>query len=125
MKTGIEAALIALVLACASAWSQDPGMMAAQQAMQASQQATQQALQSMQTAQQINQQFTQAVLQANSLSQWNSSGWNPALLGGTRVLSLSVGPGNVKPGTKLRIQLSPHRDAQIYYTTDGWMPTTT
>ena len=124
MKTKMKAALAALVFACASGWSQDPGMMAAQQAMQASQQATQQALQDMQTAQQASQQFTQAVMQANSLSQWNSSGWHPALLAGTGVLSLSVGPGNVKPGTKLRIQLSPDRNAQIYYTTDGWTPTT-
>lgn len=120
MKTKMGAVLIALVCACVPCWSQDPGMMAAQQAMQA----TQQALQDMQTAQQANQQAMQAAIQANDLSQWNSSGWNPALLAGTGVLSLSVGPGTVKPGTKLRIQLSPDRYGQIYYTTDGWKPTT-
>jgi len=124
MKTTIKAALAVFAFTCTSAWAQDPGMMAAQQAtqqaMQASQQATQQALQDMQTAQQANQ---QAMMQANNTAQWNS-GWNPALFAGSRVLSLSVGPGNVKAGTKVRIDLSPDRNAQIYFTTDGWTPTT-
>jgi hypothetical protein len=96
---------------------------ASQQAMQASQQATQQALQDMQTAQQANQQAMQASMQASQMSQQNS-GFYPALFAGSRVLSLSVGPGNVKAGTKVRVQLSPDRNAQIYNTTDGWTPTT-
>lgn len=123
MKTNLKAALIVLAFACASAYAQDPGMMAAQQAMQASQQASQQALQDMQTAQQANQQAMDAMTMANNAAQWNA-GWNPALLAGSHVLSLSVGPGNVKAGTKVRIDLSPDRNAQIYYTTDGWTPTT-
>jgi hypothetical protein len=127
MKTSMKASLAVLALACASAWGQDPGMMAAQQvtqqAIQASQQATQQALQDMQTAQQANQQAMQASMQASQMSQQNS-GFYPALFAGSRVLSLSVGPGNVKAGTKVRVQLSPDRNAQIYYTTDGWTPTT-
>lgn len=123
MKTNLKAALLAMTLACASAWGQDPGTMAAQQAMDMSQQATQQALQAMQTAQQANQQAMDATMQASQMAQWNNS-LNPALLAGSRVLSLSVGPGNVKAGTKLRIDLSPDRNAQIYYTTDGWTPTT-
>jgi hypothetical protein len=123
MKTTFKAALAVLAFACTSAWSQDPGMMATQQAMQASQQATQQALQDMQTAQQASQQAMDAMTMANNAAQWNS-GWNPAMLAGPRVLSLSVGPGNVKPGTKVHIDLSPDRNAQIYYTTDGWTPTT-
>jgi hypothetical protein len=117
MKTNLKAALAVLAFACASAWSQDPGMMAAQQATQAS-------LQAMQATQQANQQAMNAMMMANNAAQWNSTGWNPALFAGGRVLSLSVGPGNVKPGTKLHIDLSPDRNAQIYYTTDGWTPTT-
>jgi len=92
--------------------------------MMAAQQATQASLQAMQATQQANQQAMNAMMMANNAAQWNSTGWNPALFAGSRVLSLSVGPGNVKPGTKLRIDLSPDRNAQIYYTTDGWTPTT-
>jgi Chitobiase/beta-hexosaminidase C-terminal domain len=126
----MKTALLVLALACASAYGQDPGMMAAQQAaqqaMQASQMATQQALQDMQMAQQASQQAMQAAIDANQQAaqagQWNS--WNPAMLAAGSVLSLSVGPGNVKPGTKLRINLSGDRYAKVYYTTDGWTPTT-
>jgi hypothetical protein len=126
MKTNMKSVLVVLGLACASAWSQDPGAMAAQQAMQASQQATQQALQDMQTAQQTSQQFMQMVMQANDQSQrnfLNSRSSNLAIPRSTGVLSLSVAPGNVKPGTKLRIKFSSGQYAQIYYTTDGWTPT--
>jgi Chitobiase/beta-hexosaminidase C-terminal domain len=125
MKTNLKGALIVLIFSCGSAWGQDPGMMAAQQAMQASQQATQQALQDMQTAQQANQQAMQAAMQANDQFQGNYfPGRYPDVLGGAGVLSISVAPGNVKPGTKLRINLSSERNAKVYYTTDGWTPTT-
>jgi hypothetical protein len=130
MGTSMKTALMVLVFACASAWSQDPGamasQMAAQQAMQASQQATQQALQDMQTAQQVSQQFMQAVMQANDQSQrnyLNSRGSSLAIRSNSGVLSLSLAPGNVKPGTRLRIKFSSGQYAQIYYTTDGWTPT--
>jgi hypothetical protein len=125
----MKRAFLLLAIACASASAQDAGMMAAQQAsqqaMQASQLATQQALQSMQMAQLANQQAMQATIDANQqaaqASQWNT--WNPAMLAGRSVLSLSVAPGVVKPGTKLRINLSGDRFAKVYYTTNGWTPT--
>jgi hypothetical protein len=121
----MKTTLLLLAFACASAYAQDPGMMAAQQAMQASQMATQQALQNMQIAQQANQQAMQASIDANQqaaqASQWST--WNPGLLASNGVLSLSVAPGEVKPGTKLRINLSGDRFAKVYYTTDGWTPT--
>jgi type II secretory pathway pseudopilin PulG len=121
----MKIALAVFALACASAGAQDPGMMAAQQAaqqaMQASQQATQQALQDMQTAQQANQQAMQAAMQANN---WTQGYYQSFPFPFTGVLSLSVPPGTVKPGTRVRIDLSAERDAKVYYTTDGWTPTT-
>ena len=126
--TNMKIAFAALSLACASALGQDPGMMAAQQAaqqaMQASQQATQQALQDMQTAQQASQQAMQAAMDANQQAMNSSQNfylgfpYSPA-----GVLSLSVAPGKVKPGTRVRIDFSAGRDAKVYYTTDGWTPT--
>ena len=117
MKTSL---LVVLFLAGASAYGQDAATMAAQQAMQASQQATQQAMQDMQTAQQAAQQAMQA---ANDAAQnQNSYQYFPGR--GSGVLSLSVGSGEVRPGTKVRIDLSsPDRHARVYYTTDGWTPT--
>ena len=124
----MKAALLALALASASAWGQDPGMMAAQQAslqgLQASQQATQQALQDMQTAQQANQQAMQAMMDANQQAAIsNQNGYLGFPFRSAGVLSLSVGPGKVKPGTRVRVDFSADRDAKVYYTTDGWTPT--
>jgi len=125
----MKVALLAFVLASASTYGQDDGAWAAQQAMQASQQATQQALQDMETAQQANQQAIQAAQQANdqAMQAANDANQNnyPYFLGrGSGVLSLSVGPGEVKPGTRVRIDFSSaDRFAKIYYTTDGWTPT--
>lgn len=119
----MKTVLLAFAFAGASAYGQDPGawaaQQAAQQAMQASQQATQQAMQDMQQASQ--QAAQQAMQMANDANQTNYP-YFPFQSNG--VLSLSVGPGTVKPGTKVRIGFSTaDRHAKVYYTTDGWTPT--
>jgi len=87
--------------------------MAAQQAMQDMQNATTAAQLSMQLSQPDNLMMTR---NANVYAGF------PYNIGG--VLSLPVAPGIVKPGTKVPINFSRDRYAQIYYTTDGWTPTT-
>jgi hypothetical protein len=113
----MKVALLVLVFCSVSAYGQDPGMMAAQQAMQDSQQATQQAMQDMQQAsQQANQQMMQNAADASSQ--------NPGpVIAITRQPAFSVKAGAVSPGTTVRIKCSTHY-AVIYYTTNGWSPTT-
>jgi uncharacterized Zn ribbon protein len=95
-----------------TAQAQDPGMMAAQQAMQATEQANQQAMQaSMQASQQSMQDAQNAAM---------NQGPTIAM---TRAPKFSSNSGNVKAGTLVRLT-SPTHYATIYYTTDGWSPTT-
>jgi hypothetical protein len=105
--------------ACVTAYGQDAASMAAMQATQAAQMASQQA---MQAAQMANQQAMQASQMANQqamqAAQDSYSGISVA-----RRPAFSVVPGAVAPGTKVRLKSST-RHAVIYYTTNGWTPTT-
>jgi len=83
------------------AYAQDPGMIAAQQASQ----------QAMQDAQNATQQAMQ-----------NAQDMGPAVAM-TRAPKFSVGAGTVAAGTLVRMKTSTHY-ATIYYTTNGWTPTT-
>ena len=105
--------LLVFSICCGTAYGQDAGAMAAQQAMQDMQNATTAAQLSMQLSQPDNLMMTR---NANVYAGF------PYNIGG--VLSLPVAPGIVKPGTKVPINFSRDRYAQIYYTTDGWTPTT-
>jgi ABC-type transporter MlaC component len=133
----MKTALLVFVLCSASAFCQDPGAMAAQQAMQQAiqinQQATQQAMQDMQQASQHAQQAMQQAIQANLQTTQQmmqstadtSSSYSRPYFGVPNQPSLSVKSGNVMPGTKVHIKWRYADDyAAVYYTTDGWTPTT-
>jgi hypothetical protein len=108
--------LLALVLGCASAYGQDDaGMMAAQQAAQANQQAMQQMQQDMQNAQQASQQAIQ-----DSQNAVQNSG---PVIAVTAAPTFSIKAGEVQPGSMVRLASRTHY-ATIYYTTNGWSPTT-
>jgi len=115
----MKAMLLALALACGSAHAQeDPGM-AAQQAAQAAEQANQQAIQSMQAAQQAAQQNMQQAMDASRNAVQNSG----PVIAYAIPPTFSVKAGAVTQGTTVRLQSSTHY-AAIYFTTNGWMPTT-
>jgi hypothetical protein len=103
--------------------AQDAGQMAAQQAMQANQMAMQQAQQAnqqasqaaMQASQQATQQASQqAASQSTTWTEGNSPVFKP---------SFSVKPGSYATAITLRMK-DRSRGTTIYYTTDGWTPTT-
>lgn len=105
-----------LVLSCATAYGQD----AAMQAIQASQQATQMASQA---AQQANDQMMQASQQA---MQDNQQAANQASQGCCVLATkpkFSVKAGTYSSAITVRMKDSTRRST-IYYTTDGWTPTT-
>jgi hypothetical protein len=113
-----------LTMGATGAKGQDPGAAAAQAAQQASMQAAiqanQQAIQMQQQAiqlavQQANQQATQNALNATQ----NSS----LCCVGTAVPTFSVKPGTYSRTLQVKIRDNT-RGATIYYTTDGWTPTT-
>jgi hypothetical protein len=122
----MKAILFMLAFGGAAAYGQDPGMMAAQQAIQASQQAmqmsqqaSQQAMQQMQQASQLaTQQAMQAAQQAND----NAQMYSPRAIRHTCRPAFSVPSGEVAPGTTVSIQC-PDRHAAIYFTSGGWTPT--
>src|ERR1035438_9286454 len=135
----MKTALLVFVLSSVSAYCQDPGMMAAQQSMQDTQQATQQALQDMQLASQT---ANQLMMQnsANASSQNTGPVIDITCQPTFSVKQVAVSPGStvpikrrysqeqkgmdvVTPGTTVRIKCSTHY-AVIYYTTNGWTPTT-
>ncbi len=116
----MKAALFVLALVSAVAYSQDAGMMAAQQAMQDAQTANQQAIQDMQLA---SQQATINMQQAMANASSSSSCPGP-IIGVASQPTFSVKKGNVAPGTQIRIKSATHY-ATIYYTTDGWAPSKT
>lgn len=115
----MKAALLVLVLGSIPAFAQDDSAaMAVQQAQQAMQQAVA-------TAQQMQDQATITTLNmqqsmANTSSSSSSCG---PLIGAAVQPNFSVKPGKVEPGTVVRIKSATHY-ATIYYTTDGWTPTT-
>jgi Chitobiase/beta-hexosaminidase C-terminal domain len=105
--------LLSLTLWACSAWAQDPGMMAAQQAQiaaQVAQQANDQMMQAAQTAAQNAQIAQQQTIQSTG----NCCG--------AATPKFSVKPGAYSAAVTLRIKDST-RGATIYYTTDGWTPT--
>jgi hypothetical protein len=111
----MKAILLAFVLAAASAYAQDMGAWAAQQASeqaaQAAQQANQQAMQAAQQASQQAMQNTQTAMQMSG-----------PVIAVTLPPSFSVQAGDVEPETSVRITCRVHY-ATIYYTTNGWTPT--
>jgi hypothetical protein len=114
----MKALLLVLALGWVSANAQDPGAMAAQQAQQAmdaAQQANQQAIQSMQAAQQAN----QPAMQASQDAALNSG----PVVYFTAAPTFSVRASEVAAGTTVRLKSRTHY-AVIYYTTNGWTPTT-
>jgi hypothetical protein len=117
----MKAALLILVLGCASAYGQDDaGAMAIQAAQQAQNDAMQAAQQATQAAQQAMQDSQRAAQQAMQDSQ-NAVNSEPSI-GLTSQPTFSVKAGAVKPGTMVRIKCATHY-ATIYYTTNGWTPT--
>lgn len=108
------AALSFLLLVPISSPAQDPGAQAAQQATQQAQQAAQQAMDANLQASRDTQQAMQ-----NSMNAANAQSY-PGL---TAMPKFSVKPGTLSSSTKVKITDST-RGATIYYTTDGWTPTT-
>jgi hypothetical protein len=102
------------LLASFPASAQDPGAQAAQQAMQ---QAQQDAMQAAQQAQQDAQRAQQDAMNAANAA---SSG---PYFGLTATPKFSVKPGTYSSPAQVRITDSTY-GAIIYYTTDGWTPTT-
>jgi len=123
----MNATLLVLVLGAVSAYGQDDaGMMAAQQAsqqtIQAGLQAAQQMQQDMQFAAQANQQLAQQMTQNLTDA---SSAYSWPVVGNPVQPTFSVKSGKVKPGTAVRIKWRVSDNyAAVYYTTDGWTPTT-
>jgi len=105
----MKTALLLVVFGCLSAFGQDD---AASMAMQAAQQANQQAMQA----------SRQAAQQAMQASQNAAQNTGP-VIAITRQPSFSVKAGEVASGTTVRMK-SPTHYAVIYYTTNGWTPTT-
>jgi hypothetical protein len=129
----MRAALFVLFLACTSAFAQDDGAWAAQQAAQqatnasiyAAQQANEQMMQASATA---NAQMMQATEMANqfamqqALQSRQGTGTNTARNAVTGQPVFSVKTRTVSEGKKVRIKCFT-RSAYIYYTTDGTTPT--
>ena len=117
MRSIILAAVIAI--ATFSAAQDDPASLANQQAMQAMQQAQQQAQHAMDDAQRANE---EAMRQAQQNAADASQNTGP-VVAYTAAPSFSVKPGKVAAGTQVRLSTRTHY-ATIYYTTNGWTPTT-
>ena len=105
-----------LTMGAAGAKGQDPGVAAAQAAQQASMQATQLAIQ---MQQQASQEASQQAMQNAMTAAQNSS----TCCRGTMAPTFSVKPGTYSRTLQVKIR-DKTRGATIYYTTDGWTPTT-
>ncbi|HUB52914.1 MAG TPA: chitobiase/beta-hexosaminidase C-terminal domain-containing protein [Terracidiphilus sp.] len=105
MKIG----LLLLVAASVTVYGQDPAMIAADQAVQT---ANQQAMEASQTANQQSMQASQQAMQDTG-----------PVIGFASRPAFSIVSGKVTAGTTVRLKSST-RHAVIYYTTDGWTPTT-
>ena len=117
----MRATLLVLLLSSAPVYGQDAAAQAAQQSQIANQIATQQTIQASQASIQASQQAAQ---QASQQAMNSSLASNYPALPFTKKPAFSVPPGVVAQGTKVRIKCST-RHSVIYYTTDGWTPTTT
>jgi type II secretory pathway pseudopilin PulG len=110
----MKVVLLILALGSISAFGQDDGGMMAAQAAQTGMAA----LQAMQQAQRTNLQFTQQMMDSNTSNSW-------PVVCNPRQPAFSVKSGKVKPGTMVRIRWRfTDNVAVVYYTTDGWTPTT-
>ena len=109
---------LALTLLASFAFAQDPGMMAAQQAQMNAQLATQQANdQMMQASQQAN----QAMMQNAQMAAQNGPQCYRCF---AAMPKFSVKAGKYSGPLTIKIR-DASRGAVIYYTTDGWTPTST
>ena len=106
---------------CPTLWAQNAGMMAAQQAQQAAQQASQAAQhanqEAMRQAQQANEDATRASQQASQSTQL-AHNCPPAAKP-----KFSVKAGTFTKPVTVKIRDNT-RGSVVYYTTDGWTPTT-
>lgn len=110
--------LLVLAFCCVSSYAQDAATWASQQAAE---QANQQAMWATQQAMQQNMQAAQAATDdANNALQQQDTGPVVAV---TMTPSFSVKAGTVAKGATVRIKCRTHY-ATIYYTTNGWTPTT-
>jgi len=116
---------LAGLLGTGSARAQDAGAMAAQQAAeqaaQASQQAMEQARQATEQAQQANQQAMDDMQRASQQAQDAATAPTALRIPGAPQFSVKEGsyPGPITVRLKTKV-----RSAAIFYTTDGWTPTT-
>jgi hypothetical protein len=112
---------VPLLLLGLNAFAQDAGSIAAQQAAQ---QATQQAEQANRDAMRDAQEANERAIRDAQQAQQNAATLNtePAV-SLTAAPSFSVKAGPVPAGTVVRLKSRTHY-AAIYYTTDGWSPTT-
>jgi hypothetical protein len=113
-------AFLVSVIFCVSAYGQDAGTMAVQQANEL-------AMQAQQTAQQMQDQATISNLQTTinmqqAMANTSSPGCPGPIIGAAIQPAFSVRAGKVAFGTVVRIKSATHY-ATIYYTTDGWSPT--
>ena len=92
-------------------------------AMQATQQATEAAMQANQQAMQASQQASADAMRANQQAMDDAQRANTFSVPMTRQPRFTVESGRVASGTQVRITCPTHY-AVIYYTTDGWTPTT-
>jgi hypothetical protein len=116
MKHAVGVALFAILIASAAACAQDPGTTAAMQAAQQANQWTTQA------AQQASDDATRANQRAMDDATRNAQNHTFALAV-TAPPKFSADSGRIGVGDRVRIT-SPTHYAVIYYTTDGWTPTT-
>ena len=114
MRTLLVMAMLAVSANYAQA--QDPGQMAAQQA----QQATQQAQQDAQQAMQMTQQAAQAAAQQAQMAQTDAATPPCCIIAKPK---FSVKAGSYASPVTVKLT-DATRGAIIYYTTDGWTPTT-
>lgn len=120
----MRAALLVLLLSSVPVYAQDAATQAIQQSQIANQIAAQQTMEASQAAAQASQQAAQqASQQATQQAMDAAAAANLPLNPFARKPAFSVHPGVVAPGTKVRIKCST-RHSVIYYTTDGWTPTT-
>jgi len=111
-----------LALASGATFGQDAATLAAQQAAQQAQEANRQAMEDSQRATEEAMRASQQAMQQSMDNMDNAHSTEPTL-SYTLPPSFSVKAGAVAAGTTVRLK-SNTRYAVIYYTTNGWSPTT-